>query len=388
MTAWPRLQAGRDCLAGPGRSGPRRSAAGPSPPRRARRRPPASSSWTAYHGDPAGLGVAGPVSAVDTTARAWTSPALDGHLYGEPLVSGGEVFVATENDTVYALSASTGAVTWTTHWRPGAGVGPPVRRYLARRGHHGYAGDRPGTGRDLRGGRRAGERSGGAHAGRPRHEYRQGGDDPGRRPRRGDTAALLQRTGLTLDAGQVVFGIGGNFGDCASYRGRVVAVPETGGTPAYFTVDSAAGDSPGSGVDGRRGTNGRHERAHLGHRGNGSVHSSGQAYDDSDSALELSSSLQLLGYFAPSNWPQNNAADLDLSVAPALLSDGQVWWPASRASPICSTAPPGGIGAQEAASARPAARTSTAASRCWARRSSFLAPPASWPSGRRSHPPG
>ena len=46
-----------------------------------------------------------------------------------------------------------------------------------------------------------------------------------------DTAALLQRTGLTLDDGQVVFGMGGNYGDCAAYRGRLIAVPETGGTP-------------------------------------------------------------------------------------------------------------------------------------------------------------
>ena len=34
-------------------------------------------------------------------------PGLDGALYGEPLASDGRVFVATENDTVYALSAPT-----------------------------------------------------------------------------------------------------------------------------------------------------------------------------------------------------------------------------------------------------------------------------------------
>ena len=58
--------------------------------------------------------------------------------------------------------------------------------------------------------------------------------------------------------------------------------------------------------------------------GNGSVYSASEPYDDSDSALELSSSLQLLQYFAPTTWPQNNANDLDMSMAPALLSDGQV----------------------------------------------------------------
>ena len=61
-----------------------------------------------------------------------------------------------------------------------------------------------------------------------------------------NTAALLQRTGLALDAGQVVFGFGGNDGDCASYRGRVVAVPETGGPARVFTVDAAPGESQGA----------------------------------------------------------------------------------------------------------------------------------------------
>jgi hypothetical protein len=43
-------------------------------------------SWTVYHGDAAGSGSSGVVGAVDTSAAAWTSPVLDGQLYGEPLV--------------------------------------------------------------------------------------------------------------------------------------------------------------------------------------------------------------------------------------------------------------------------------------------------------------
>jgi hypothetical protein len=65
-------------------------------------------------------------------------------------------------------------------------------------------------------------------------------------PPSSDPAALLQRTGLTLDAGQVVFGMGGNYGDCSTYRGRVVAVNEAGETPSFFTVDAGAGDSQGA----------------------------------------------------------------------------------------------------------------------------------------------
>lgn len=76
---------------------------------------PSPGSWTVYHGDPTGQGVAGGTKSVSTAARTWTSPALDGQLYGEPLAHGGFVYVATENDTVYALSAATGAVKWSTH---------------------------------------------------------------------------------------------------------------------------------------------------------------------------------------------------------------------------------------------------------------------------------
>jgi PQQ-like domain len=37
---------------------------------------------------------------------------LDGAVYGQPLVIGNQVIAATENDTVYALSARDGQVVW------------------------------------------------------------------------------------------------------------------------------------------------------------------------------------------------------------------------------------------------------------------------------------
>jgi len=43
-------------------------------------------SWTVYHGDPAGSGNAASVRSVSLRARVWTSPTLDGQLYGQPLV--------------------------------------------------------------------------------------------------------------------------------------------------------------------------------------------------------------------------------------------------------------------------------------------------------------
>jgi outer membrane protein assembly factor BamB len=294
---------------------------------RATAAPPAAdgSAWTVYHGDAAGSGVAGTTSAVNTSSDAWTSPVLDGELYGEPLVDGGDVFVATEADTVYALSSTTGGVVWSKR------VGTPVPSSMLPCGDIsptvGITGTPvidPARGEifvvadELVQGRAAHELVG-LNTTSGAVEMTQDVDPPG-----AVTTALLARTGLTLDAGQVVFGMGGNYGDCASYRGRVVAVSEAGGTPKFFTVDAAAGDSQGAvwmgGAAPAVDANGDIWVS----AGNGSVYSADQPYDDSDSALELSSSLQLLQYFAPTTWPQNNAKDLDMSMVPAFLPGGQV----------------------------------------------------------------
>src|SRR4030081_777470 len=44
--------------------------------------------------------------------QQWITPALDGHIYGSPLVVGNQVIVATENNSIYSLDAGTGAPTW------------------------------------------------------------------------------------------------------------------------------------------------------------------------------------------------------------------------------------------------------------------------------------
>ncbi len=304
-----------------------------------------------YHHDPAGAGVAPRVTTIDTSRRAWTSPTLDGHIYGEPLVSAGRIYVATENDTVYALSPATGAVLWSAHLgspvpagslpcgdiTPTVGItGTPVidpaRREIF------VVADELVHGRPAHLLVGLGTRTG-------KTELSQNVDPAGANP-----TALLQRTGLALDAGRVIFGFGGNFGDCATYRGRVTAVPAAGGRPIVFTVDAAAGQSQGAvwmggaapAVDA------------TGHiwvsTGNGSVHAAGQAFDHSDAALELSPTLRLLQFFAPRSWASDNANDLDMSTVPVLLSDGQVLLTGkSRIVYLLNGAHLGGIGGQQAA---------------------------------------
>ncbi|HEV2258761.1 MAG TPA: PQQ-binding-like beta-propeller repeat protein [Streptosporangiaceae bacterium] len=310
----------------------------------------AAGSWTVYHHDLAGDGVAPPVSAVHTATSVWTSPALDGQIYGEPLVSAGLVYVATENDTVYALSAATGAVAWSAHLGSPVPAGSlPCGNITPTVGITGTPVIDQARGEifvvaDVLAGGKPAHRLVGLATASGRIEMTRDVDPPG-----ADAAALLQRTGLTLDDGRVVFGFGGNYGDCASYRGRVAAVPETSGTPGYFTVDAASGESEGAvWMGGAAPVVDGHGDIWV-TTGNGSVRSDQHAYDDSDSVLELSPSLQLVQFFAPSTWAADNSRDLDMSIAPALLPDGQVLLAGkARIIYLLSGAHLGGIGHQQA----------------------------------------
>jgi len=59
--------------------------------------------------------------------------------------------------------------------------------------------------------------------------------------------------------------------------------------------------------------------------GNSAYDSSTDSYDDSDGVLELSPTLQLLQYFAPSTWYSDNGSDLDLSTPPVIVGNGLVF---------------------------------------------------------------
>ena len=70
-----------------------------------------TTTWTTYHAKNDRSGVANAKALVPTT-EAWTSPSLDGAIYGEPLVLANRVIVATENDSVYSLDLDDGHVVW------------------------------------------------------------------------------------------------------------------------------------------------------------------------------------------------------------------------------------------------------------------------------------
>ncbi len=285
----------------------------------------ATSSWTVYHGNALGSGVDNSGVTFSPPNLAWKSPVLDGQVYGEPLEATGRVFVATENDTIYALAANTGAILWSDH------VGTPVPSEGS--GNLLPCGDiQPTVG--ITGTPVIDAAHGEIFAvadmlsnGAPAHVLvglniytgtslmAQAVDPPGQGP-----AAILQRTGLNLSDGNVVFGYGGNDGDCSSYSGWVGSVPEGGGTPEYYQAVPI-------GNDGAVWMGGAAPEVEAAGNiwvatGNGT---SSPTYDYSDSVLELSPALDRLQYFAPSTWQSDNGGDLDLgSSSPALLSNGTV----------------------------------------------------------------
>src|SRR6185503_16810874 len=80
--------------------------------------------WITYNGGNSRQGVAtselsasgtpSPAASTAPPAIAWHAQ-LDGAVYGQPLLVGGRVLAATENDSVYALDPSDGTVLWHAH---------------------------------------------------------------------------------------------------------------------------------------------------------------------------------------------------------------------------------------------------------------------------------
>ena len=278
-------------------------------------------SWLTYGGNSARSSVQANSPSLRSIRTRWTSSALDGAVYGEPLIEGARVYVATENDTVYALNSSSGAVVWSRHLgTPVPAAALPCGDISPTVGVTSTMIIDPTTGRLFVSG------STEVH-GAVKHLFfalssasgkilfQRDLDQPG-----WTAPAELQRTGLGLDNGKVLVGFGGNYGDCGNYNGYLMGVPTSGiGATLVFkvaTVREGAIWAP-SGVAVNS----------LGHiflaTGNGSSHS---VRDAGDSVIELNSQLREISYFTPTEWLQDNDSDLDLgSSSPILVSRNRVF---------------------------------------------------------------
>jgi outer membrane protein assembly factor BamB len=288
----------------------------------------AEPSWPTYHRDAGRSGLDPDVSEPTAPVQAWQSTSLGAPIWSQPLVLGSRVYVATVGDVIYALDAASGAVVWEKKLgtpvpsgelpcgdiSPTVGiVGTPVIDPSAgtiyavadtweaakKEAHHVLFGLSLATGAEV---------------------LRTAVDPP-----ESNGKALLQRTALNLDNGQVVFGFGGNDGDCGEYRGTVVAAAETGGPPTFWRYQPAPPSKSGGAVWAPAGPTVDGEGNIYFATGNPNPPSGQEAttYDYSDSLIELSPALSQTGSFEPPTWQSDSNNDADLgSAGPELLPGG------------------------------------------------------------------
>lgn len=277
--------------------------------------------WPTDHGDNLRSGNAVGATKYVKLSAAFTRP-LDGEVYGSPILAGRSVVVATENNTVYALNPSTGSVNWSRHLRA------PITdtSVLACSGNIRPTGITGTPAYDAATGRifvvtvTYSATLGVEHeiwglsasTGAPVMNRRT--EVPGTNPN-----AQQQRAALAVDRGRVYVGFGGLIGDCGNYKGAVISLKTNGqaGGIAYVVPTPREGAIWAAGGP-VVAPNGNLFVA----VGNGESTSS---FDYSDSITELNPSMKRVDYFAPSNWADDNANDLDLgSMTPAYTSVGYI----------------------------------------------------------------
>ncbi|GAA3520452.1 outer membrane protein assembly factor BamB family protein [Actinocatenispora rupis] len=267
--------------------------------------------WTTYHGDGARSGT-GP--AVRGTSVVWRAR-LDGAVYGQPLVLGNLVVAATEHDSLYGLDERTGTVRWHRS------LGTPVPRSdlpcgnIDPLGITGTPAYDPATRTVF-----AVTETTGFHHTLVGLDPRTGSVRTRRDLPSGHAQYDQQRSALLVAHGHVYVAFGGLYGDCGPYVGSVLGVPTSGDGPvlAYRVPTAREGGSWATGGP----TLGPDGTVYVS-VGNGAA-TSGR-YDGSDAVLALDANLHRTGYFAPAEWADDNANDLDLgSMSPAVLDSGRI----------------------------------------------------------------
>jgi polyvinyl alcohol dehydrogenase (cytochrome) len=278
-----------------------------------------SAEWPAYQGGALQGVLPGQATFPGARREPWQAPQVDGAVWASPIVAGGQVIVATENDTVYAYPAA-GAASWRPTWtrhlatpvpasalqcgdvRPISGItSTPVADPSANRLYV-VAFQRPASHvlyvLDLR--------TGQVLAQRPV-------DPPNESP-----LFEQQRGALQLANGYVYVPFGGLDGDCGRYHGWVVGMPVGGGALVQFRPPVCPNEcafwTPGGPTvapDGDVWV------------ASGNSDGASSAFDYGNAVMRLSPALQLEDWFAPSNWHSLSQQDLDLgSTRPVLLPGG------------------------------------------------------------------
>jgi outer membrane protein assembly factor BamB len=272
-------------------------------------------NWPTYHANLAR-------TAVDTTSprmsnfhRTWTRQ-FDGQIYAEPLALGDRVYVATENNTVYAVNAATGHIAWKRH------LGTPVQGSTLPCGNIEPVTGITGTPAISKGKLYVvGFLEGYRHVlfaldlKKGKVEKRRQVDAPGSDPR-----VHQERSALSIANGRVYVMFGGLTGDCGDYRGRVTSVKTRGlKNLRAFTV----GVNREGGIWAPSGAAVDRSGSLFVVTGNGDDTS---GFDYGNSVIKLSPKLRQTDFYRASNSPQLNQSDTDLgSVGPTLLGGNRMF---------------------------------------------------------------
>ena len=309
----------------------------------------ADPGWWSFQHDAQISGVDPAQPAVTAVSSGWTSAQLDGQVVAQPLFVAGQVFAATEGNTVYALNASTGVTAWHTNLgapvtsstlpcgtiRPVVGISSTPVIDTATSVIYVVA----------------------LVAGPPHHElfalntadgsiaWQRPADAPGADPR-----VHNQEGALALSAGMVYVPFGARVGECGSITGRVVAWAKDGsGSAINYTVPLPMGGL-GAGIGGN---NGPWPAGPSIDPANGDLlvatgpYSGPAVANDGQSVLRLSATLTGLDSFTPSNWLALNNGNVELSSGPVLVGGNRVFqMDQSGYGYLLNSAAMGGIGGQ------------------------------------------
>lgn len=281
--------------------------------------------WTTYHLNNARDGNDTAEPAATGAVQAWgTPPTLDGPVYAEPLYLNGVVYSATENDTVYAINAATGAVNWSLHLGT-PGSGDPADGFPCGNVHPIGITSTPVI--DSATNRLYAVGLIDTVSGTPRFQHHLWAIDITAAP---PTTTLFdvvvdatanfdpliqnQRGALALANNRIYIPFGGRAGDCGNYHGFVTSVLASNGT-GFLSIQETAnreGGSwavPGPAVDG--------SGSLYVSTGNGDC--SVDTYDHAESINRLDANLNLTGAWAPTDWHALDCGDTDIGSMGATL---------------------------------------------------------------------
>jgi outer membrane protein assembly factor BamB len=281
-------------------SAPARSASSPAPTVSG-----AAGDWPTYHGTMSRAGISTTMPPAHGAPKLIQSLKLDGEVFASPIVVRGLTIVATEHDSVYAFDQSYRQV-----WKRSLGspspaeerqcgdinplgiTGTPVYDATTKRVYVVAE-----TGGTVRHQLFALNIASGTVA------WSKSVDLPGVSAR-----DMQQRGALAIANNRVWVSYGAQAGDCGDYKGRVVGVPLDGSNNVIFYSPPT---KRGGGIWNPNGPTVNAAGHLLVVSANGAAFP-GDAYDHTNTVLELDGNAKVVDSFAPTDWAANNQGDVGL----------------------------------------------------------------------------